>query len=54
MGLRAGPTADPREAIAQGALTIYEATLEHQDVLVKVDILTRRSVRSAWQLIAWG
>lgn len=39
------------EAIANGALTIYEATISHNDVLAKIDILTRKSVRHAWEII---
>lgn len=39
------------DAIASGALTIYEATFSHDSVLVKVDILTRESARHAWEII---
>lgn len=39
------------DAIASGALTLYEATFSHDDVLVKVDVLNRESVRHAWEIV---
>lgn len=40
-----------QSAIKAGALHIYEATFQHQDVLVKVDILTRQTPKSAWEIV---
>jgi hypothetical protein len=40
-----------QDAIASGALTIYEATFLYEDVLVKVDILNRKSSRHSWDII---
>lgn len=39
------------DAIEAGALHIYEATFEHNGVLVKVDILTRASTKAAWEIV---
>ena len=39
--------AKTQEAIDQGVLTIYEATLSHNDVLCKIDILTRESEKTS-------
>lgn len=39
------------EAVRAGALNIYEATLRHENVLVKVDILTRKSTKHAWNIV---
>src|SRR4051812_24869815 len=40
-----------KAAIAANALHIYEATFKHEDVLVQVDILTRASPKSAWEIV---
>jgi len=40
-----------QSAIEAGALTLYEATFQHDGVLVKADILTRSRVGSAWDLV---
>jgi hypothetical protein len=39
-----------KAAITGGALAIFEATFEHEGVLVKVDILHRKTKRSAWEI----
>jgi len=39
-----------QDAIAQGALAIFEATFQHEGVLVKIDVLHRKSVKAAWQI----
>ncbi len=38
-------------AIASGAINIYEATLEHEGVLVKVDILNRKTAKTPWEIV---
>jgi hypothetical protein len=38
-------------AIDSGALAIYEATLLHDDILVKVDILHRKNIKASWQIV---
>ncbi len=43
--------AQTEKAIAAGALSIFEATFVHDDVLVKVDILNRKSTKSSWEII---
>jgi len=40
-----------QDAINAGTNTIYEATFVHEDVLVKIDILNRRSTKHAWEII---
>jgi len=40
-----------KNAIKAGALSIFEATFEFQDVLVKVDILNRKNAKSNWEII---
>ncbi len=40
-----------QDAITSGALSIYEATFSHEDVLVKVDILKRNGASHAWEII---
>lgn len=39
------------KAILAGANTLYEATFIHEGVLVRVDILHRKTSRSAWEII---
>jgi len=39
-----------KKAIESGALAIIEATFEHENVLVKVDILHRKSAKAAWEI----
>jgi hypothetical protein len=40
-----------KAAIDGSALNIYEATFQYSDVLVKVDILTRASVKAPWEIV---
>ena len=40
-----------QDAIAAGTNTIYEATFIHGDVLVKIDILNRKSPKHAWEIV---
>jgi len=42
---------DTAQAIAEGALTLFEATFSFDGVLVQVDILNRKSKKAAWDLI---
>jgi hypothetical protein len=42
---------ETQDAIQHGELTIFEATFEHDGVLVKVDILHRVNSKSAWQIM---
>jgi len=39
------------EAVASGALALYEATFVHDGVLVRVDILHRKKVGSPWHIV---
>lgn len=39
------------KAISGGALAIYEATFLHNDVIVKIDILHRRNLKSEWEIV---
>lgn len=39
------------DAITNGALYIYEATFSFNEVLVKVDILTRKSKKHDWEIV---
>lgn len=39
------------KAISDGALAIYEATFLHADVVVKIDILNRKNLKSAWEIV---
>lgn len=39
-----------RQAIQNGALTLYEAAFMAQGVLIRIDILTRSSINSPWHL----
>lgn len=43
--------AQTEKAISDGALSIFEATFIHDDVLVKVDILNRKTIKSSWEII---
>jgi hypothetical protein len=43
--------AQTKAAISADALHIYEATFEYDGVLVKVDILTRTSKKSPWEIV---
>jgi Domain of unknown function(DUF2779)/Domain of unknown function DUF83 len=38
-------------AISDGAKSVFEATLSHEDVLVKVDVLTRKGPNHAWEIV---
>ena len=38
-------------AIRQGATTIYEAAFSYKGVLVRVDILNRKNVKTPWEII---
>lgn len=40
-----------QDAIAAGTNTIYEATFTYENVLVKIDILHRKSIKHAWEIV---
>lgn len=40
-----------QQAIKNGALTIFEATFVYKDVLVKIDILNRKSTNHEWEIV---